>query len=454
MTIEHANAFPKKSFFIQMFTKDISLEDSILDLIDNSIDGLIRTEHLSLSSISEGIFRKGGQLHKPISGLPEIAVDYSQDQVVIKDNCGGIEYQYALREAFNFGHSTDFKPGYLGVYGIGLKRALFKIGNRFQITSRTTSTGFTCDLNVRDWLLKENSLEDWRIPLSPIGSANKKSSAGTLIIIKELHNEVKLRLYDKTFGNELAKAIEKTYAFFLDKYVRVQVNGSHVKPYEIPVGVPKGGHASSEKFEKEGVLVRIYATLARPDEDGRLPMESAGWYIICNGRVVLPADKSTASGWDVAPMPQFHSKYRAFLGFVFFESEDPLRLPWTTTKRDLNKESSIYLYVKGRMATAARPVISFCNKKYPQDRDEEPIEREISKEVKAIFLGELASRRPTVFNAPLPEKTISRTTTRVQYDAENLDLDKVRKHLRRPRMGAGAIGKYTFHDFLKREGLK
>lgn len=33
---------PTKSFFIEMITRDISIEDAIMDLIDNSIDGVIR----------------------------------------------------------------------------------------------------------------------------------------------------------------------------------------------------------------------------------------------------------------------------------------------------------------------------------------------------------------------------------------------------------------------------
>ncbi len=448
-----ANAFPKKSFFIQMFTKDISLEDSILDLVDNSIDGLIRSEHLNLSDISRGIFRKNGYLRPVTGGLPTVSVNCSTDEVVIEDNCGGIDLKYALKEAFNFGHNPDYKPGHLGVYGIGLKRALFKIGNHFSITSRTTETGFTCDLDVSKWLLKDDTLDDWRIPLTPTDPAKSKFSAGTSIRITNLHNEVKLRLKDETFENELHASIRKTYTFFLGRHVSVKVNDDRVKPFEIPIGKLKRGQASFEKFEKDGVLVRIFATVARPDEDGRLPAEPAGWYIACNGRIVLAADKSATSGWGVSPMPQFVSKYRAFLGFVFFEAKDPLSLPWTTTKRDLNKESAIYLFVKGRMVAAARPVISFCNRKYGPDQDEQPIEREISKEVTPTSFGELTSRKSTIFTPP-SLVSMPKTTTRIQFEAENSDLEKIRKHLRKPHIGASSIGRHTFEYFLRQEGLK
>jgi len=232
------------------------------------------------------------------------------------------------------------------------------------------------------------------------------------------------------------------------------VNDNLIAPFDIPIGMPRKGEVSFEKFPKSGVLVRIIATIARPDDAGRLPVDPAGWYVVCNGRVVLSADKTSTTGWGVAPMPLFVSKFRAFLGFVFFESVNPLLLPWTTTKRDLSKEAAIFLFTKNRMALAARPVISFCNRKYGGEGDEEPIEREISKEVTSTSLSALISRKSTVFSAPPLAKLPVKTTTQVQYEAEDADLEKVRKHLRDPRMAAYKIGIHTFEYFLKQEGLK
>jgi hypothetical protein len=38
------DANPTKAFFVRMITRDISLEDCILDLIDNSVDGAWKLE--------------------------------------------------------------------------------------------------------------------------------------------------------------------------------------------------------------------------------------------------------------------------------------------------------------------------------------------------------------------------------------------------------------------------
>ena len=36
------DASPTKEFFIKMLTRDIALEDAILDLLDNCLDGIVR----------------------------------------------------------------------------------------------------------------------------------------------------------------------------------------------------------------------------------------------------------------------------------------------------------------------------------------------------------------------------------------------------------------------------
>lgn len=44
-----ANAEPSKAFFIEMLTRDLTLSDCILDLIDNSIHTLISESNLDVS---------------------------------------------------------------------------------------------------------------------------------------------------------------------------------------------------------------------------------------------------------------------------------------------------------------------------------------------------------------------------------------------------------------------
>lgn len=123
-----ANAHLKKRFFIEMFTRDIPLLDCVLDLIDNCIDGLARAGRLQMHTISEDIFGGGSNSVPRKPDRPYIRIEFDSNHFKISDNCGGIDYQYALDDVFNFGHSTTRSNEYLGVYGVGMKRALFKMG--------------------------------------------------------------------------------------------------------------------------------------------------------------------------------------------------------------------------------------------------------------------------------------------------------------------------------------
>ncbi|HEX3252763.1 MAG TPA: hypothetical protein VHS05_25215, partial [Pyrinomonadaceae bacterium] len=40
--IERVPSAPAKSFFVSMLTRDIDLQDAILDLLDNCVDGALR----------------------------------------------------------------------------------------------------------------------------------------------------------------------------------------------------------------------------------------------------------------------------------------------------------------------------------------------------------------------------------------------------------------------------
>jgi|GEM_PF-186348 len=447
-----AKAYPRKNFFVQMFTKDISLEDCVLDLIDNSVDGFIKSRHLRLSEVAS-VFWDKKETKKRTSELPEIHVSLSDTKFEIRDNCGGIDFKDAQNEVFNFGHSTGWTSESLGVYGIGLKRALFKLGNHFEVYSQTTKNGFSCELDVDVWVEKDNSIDDWTFPLKEERAEPSFAKAGTRIRVNRLHDEVKMRMKTGTVESSLRKSISTTFSFFLNRYVKIFVNNQMVEPTPIPTSRPSKGTVSFERFPDDGVEIRILATLAKTGADGRYDQTQTGWYVICNGRAVLTADKGEITGWGIPPMPAYHTQYGGFIGLVFFESVNPMKMPWTTTKRSLNRESAIYLRTRGKMALAARPVLAFMRSKYSADYDTAPVERELARNTVGATPAQLATAKTVQFEviktAPPPNPT-----TRVQYYALNSDLEKIRKHLNKSRMSAVAIGEHTLNYFMEQEGLK
>ena len=52
--MKYASAEVRKQFFIDMFTRDISLEDCVLDLIDNSIDSYLLKHQIPISRLIFG----------------------------------------------------------------------------------------------------------------------------------------------------------------------------------------------------------------------------------------------------------------------------------------------------------------------------------------------------------------------------------------------------------------
>lgn len=441
-TPTYANAYPRKRFFLEMFTRDISFEDCILDLIDNSIDSLVRDRDLDPA---KDLFSDKAKRNLPIS--PN-SVDLSLEpkEITVKDDCGGIPKKLVQDELFTFGHSEDFNGHQqLGIYGVGLKRAIFKIAEEFEMFSSTGSDSFRAKLNIPKWAEKDEDPEDWKVPVTFEGA---QRTAGTQIRFSPLREEVKMRLRDPAFFGRLTQSIAQTYSLFLERYVQVNVNRSTVLPEPIPLGAAEGLQPGQSDFSKGGVHVRIFCGLA-----ARAPMwthEKAGWYVLCNGRVVVTADKTDLTGWNVG-LPSFHSKYKGFVGVVVFRSKDPLLLPWTTTKRGLNRESPIYQDVKREMILLARPIISFINNMYRSDSGgEEPEEREVAGKVVQADLRKLASQRPSPFKPPT-RLSASKTSTKVQYEAEVADIDRVKKALRQPKWSANKVGKYTFDHFLKKE---
>src|SRR5205807_4780102 len=127
---------------------------------------------------------------------------------------------------------------------------------------------------------------------------------------------------------------------------------------------------ATEKFKSDGVSCNITAGLASSTGEG-FRDRNAGWFIFCNGRAILYADKSTLTGWGGAGLlPIFQPKHRPFLGTVFFVSANPEALPWTTTKSSVNEESAVWQAAKRHMVKVARVIIGFLDKRYTEDGTE------------------------------------------------------------------------------------
>ena len=211
------NARPVKSFFVEMLTRDIDLVDAILDLLDNCVDGILRTKGKS----------PGEEPYKDFSA--EITFDKSSFS--ISDNCGGIPQKFQSY-AFRMGKESkdrETDSPMVGVYGIGMKRAIFKIGKKCSIL--TQNEGFCYKVEISpEWLTDS---EKWDLPVSD--SVRPGGENGTTIEIKELNENISLNFDEdkEKFTKELTEKVKTHYAFILNKGFEVKINGKLVLSQEL-----------------------------------------------------------------------------------------------------------------------------------------------------------------------------------------------------------------------------
>lgn len=120
-----------------MITKDVSVESCIMDLIDNSIDAHKRLKQGKESTIN-------------------IQYSIEEDFFSICDDCGGMSKLTAQEKAFKFGNQEQRHSNTLGMYGIGMKRSIFKIGKDFVVESKTDQDSFKVYMTQKEWLELED----------------------------------------------------------------------------------------------------------------------------------------------------------------------------------------------------------------------------------------------------------------------------------------------------------
>ncbi len=431
-------ASPTKAFFIHMLTRDIPLIRAILDLVDNSVDGATRIQHDD--DFSDFWIR----------------IECSEELFTISDNCGGIPVPLARDYAFRFGRPKDMEPtpGSIGKFGVGMKRSLFKLGNIFNVESMTSTSKFVIEQNVEEWLKKP---DDWHFRFKEKDETLKdvpKNKIGTKVTVTGLFESVSKVFVLENFHNELRQELETAHAIIMAKGLAISFNGhplgkrtlSLLKSDQLQPAVIE------KKYENLGdstVNVKIYAGVADRD------IEKGGWYIFCNGRMVLEADQTEVTTWGAKNLtPKYHPDFAFFRGYVFFDSADAELLPWTTTKTGVDTDSGLYKAVKQEMISLMRPVLDFLRKlateKAEVEReeiDESPLEKAFNKTTSKNYIDIENSGR---FIAPKTNQAKRRPKQgRIQYNKPKEEIELLKKTLKVSTHKA--VGEETFDYFMEME---
>jgi len=442
-----AKGDPSKGLFIQMLTRDISLADCIVDLLDNSVDGIRAEYHRQKRAIPAAEAYKGFHVY----------VTFDEKHFSIEDNCGGIPVTVAVDYAFCFGRRDDddrelATSGSIGLYGIGMKRSIFKMGKIIDLVSSTGTESFILPLNVEEWR-KQKDPDDperdvWDFTLQEVERRATDVPKGTTLKITDLYKDISGEFRTPGFMNQLILSLRRQYAFIIQNGLLLKINGHTVTPIMPTFRIGKDLAPMRVKQTFQNVEFEVVAGMSSPppDDDSATSnypdAEVYGWYVICNDRVIVSADKTSLTTWGPQPLPAWHNQYNGFLGLLRFTSEDPRLLPWTTTKRSVDVSSSVYKQALIPARVAARQFVDYTNHRKGDVRR--------LKKLESATLSESLSSVAPQERMKLP-KPAAKKTVRIQYDAPKAMVEAVAEALELDRVSAVQVGLKTFEYFVERE---
>jgi len=326
---------PTKDVVVSSLTRDASVQACVFDLIDNSIDA------------ARDALEAAGTLSSDEHGLPlsyeglKIELSIDDSGIKISDSCGGISSSELSTMVLRFGIRSNRKYG-IGLYGVGLNRAIFKLGNYTRFETDDGKEMSVLDFEASEYL----GSDDWELPATVYPSKGKK---GTSIEISDPPKNVARFISDKSWVDDFGKEAGKRYFKFLTKGLKIKINKEDVSPVFVPLR-EDGPFPSLRKYYRadDGVTVYIEAGQhhlhrfsAEPDFDRKTNnqlTDEYGWSVICNDRLIVMCDTSEKTGWD----KKWHPEFNGFVGYVWFVAEDGTHLPWNTPKTDVDTLSVVY----------------------------------------------------------------------------------------------------------------
>jgi hypothetical protein len=453
------HADPDKLFFISMLIKDIELVPAVLDLVDNCVDGA------RALSIEEGT---QGSDH-PYSGR-RVDINSGRDAFEITDNCGGIDLDTARSYAFRFGRSKDYKgvAGSVGEFGVGMKRSLFKLGKQFEVKSRSKSSEFVLKVDVDKWAAETDP--EWTFRLSSAKSNLKPPPAkqlGTTIKVTGLHDTVSEDFASHLVIGQLRQQLRLRHQGAIQNGLLIHLNGERLTlhlPQLLSGPSFKPFNRSMVLNEVQGdVSVRVIAGIAALEgkgedqlndgdaQDFRSPSD-AGWWVFCNERLLLYADKTALTGWGSSGAA-YHPQYRRFRGYVYLSASDTALLPWNTTKTGVDQDSRVWRKVLAVMQTALVEVQAVINKiKSEGEEADIPGSTSVTASLATatpVPVRELPESQSVEYPKPPPRRRKPKSEQKVQFNVERNRYEAVAEVL--DATTTSEVGRGVFDYFYDRE---
>lgn len=434
---------PEKDFFISMLIKDITLRDAIGDLVDNAVDA-IKVKG-----------KNGNSLGKYF-----IKIKLDSDNFSISDNGTGIEEEVAREYAFKLGKPKEHQLNdfSIGRFGIGMKRAFFKIGNKIEVNSVAPNSKFNFNIPVNEWKTSKNW--DFKFESVERGLQNPDENTGTNISISILNDEAKENFKKDTFINELIDEIEREQVLNIQKGLKITVNNTTLKLKE-SLTLKQSDElkplfwSHTFKHGEDELNVEIYAGVSLELED------EGGWNIFCNERLILSNETTSVTGWTGKMgdgVAKYHQQFYGFRGYVFFKAKKSNLLPWNTTKTGIDEDSSDFIAVRGKMIEVMTDVFVLLNRlKLERENGNPESNRVLQKKIDnatPIPIFEIIEKKDELedrfqFPPDKIQKVKENEFQKISYEVPILKYKKVKKTI--GGLNPSDVGYKTFESYYENE---
>jgi hypothetical protein len=321
------------------------------------------------------------------------------------------------------------------------------------------------EIDVLDWITPngDESPEDWHFHFDTVEenlTDVPTEHIGTEIEVTRLHGTVVDNFELDNFIARLTEEISVAHSATMNKSLAISINAIPIgfEPHRLFVSDHLKPAFVEKVYTRElidgqagaPVKVKLYAGIGERD------LRAGGWYLFCNGRLILRADQTMTTVWGPAHgMRQYHPDFAFFRGYVYFDSDDASLLPWTTTKTGVDVDSPIYKHAQQEMIEISKPVLAFLSnlsKEKQAFEAGESTDRSLQDAIEGATakITEVLTQAPAFVapqRRPLPPGP---KMQKIQYAKPLSEVEKAKRLLKAYTFTA--VGEKTFEYFLEYEG--
>ncbi|KEH94917.1 ATP-binding protein [Clostridium botulinum] len=191
-----------KAFLKKQLSEDEHIAKSLSRFIDNSIKA---KEKITINKYPCMVY-----------------INILEDSIVISDNSGGIDSNITDKDIFKIGKNDKNE-----ILGLGIKKSLFKLGNKIEIFSNKKGCARKFSLDIK---LGNEEL----VSQSENMNYNPDVPEGTIVVISDLEHEIKKKITKIGFVNDVILKLGRMYSKFIFKEkLIICLNNKYVKPKNI-----------------------------------------------------------------------------------------------------------------------------------------------------------------------------------------------------------------------------